>query len=54
MTGKVIAELKGHSGPVASAAFSPDGKLVVTASADMTARVWDAATGKTTAILSGH
>jgi WD40 repeat protein/energy-coupling factor transporter ATP-binding protein EcfA2 len=31
---------------VMSAAFSPDGKRIVTASRDMTARVWDAATGK--------
>jgi WD40 repeat protein len=30
---------------VTSAAFSPDGTRVVTASADQTARVWDAATG---------
>ena len=29
-----------------SAAFSPDGKRIVTASADKTARVWDAATGE--------
>ena len=30
----------------ASAAFSPDGKRIVTASADKTARLWDAETGK--------
>ena len=29
-----------------SAAFSPDGKRIVTASSDKTARLWDAATGK--------
>ena len=37
-----------------SAAFSPDGARVVTASDDKTARVWDAATGKAIAVLSGH
>ena len=29
-----------------SASFSPDGKRIVTASLDKTARIWDAATGK--------
>ena len=29
-----------------SAAFSPDGKCIVTASTDKTARLWDAETGK--------
>ena len=31
---------------VTSAAFSPDGRRIVTASADNTARLWDAETGK--------
>jgi WD40 repeat protein len=35
-----------HDGPVTSAAFSPDGKSVVTASFDKSARLWDSATGK--------
>ena len=35
-------------------AFSPDGARVVTASDDKTARVWDAATGQTIAVLKGH
>ena len=35
-----------HTDIVISASFSPDGKRVVTASADKTARVWDADTGK--------
>jgi len=46
-TGQPIGEpLKGHDGAVWSAAFSPDGKRIVTTSADKTARVWDAATGQ--------
>ncbi len=39
---------------VLSAAFSPDGKRVVTASDDKTARVWDAETGTQIALLKGH
>ena len=37
-----------------SAAFSPDGRRIVTASGDQTARIWDAATAKPIAVLSGH
>jgi WD40 repeat protein len=39
-TGKEIATLKGHDGVVFLAAFSPDGKTIVTASFDQTARLW--------------
>ena len=53
-TGKEIAVLQAHSGPVRSAAFSPDGTRVVTASDDRTARLWDAQTGKQIAVLQGH
>ena len=41
----VIARLE-HQGLIAETAFSPDGKRVVTASQDGTARIWDAATGR--------
>jgi WD40 repeat protein len=49
-----IVLLSGHQGAVSSAAFSPDGQRMVTASADGTARVWDASTDKRIAQLSGH
>jgi WD40 repeat protein len=39
---------------VSSAAFSPNGLCIVTASYDKTARVWYAPSGKTIFILSGH
>ena len=35
-------------------AFSPDGTLLATASGDLTARIWDLATGTTRAVLQGH
>ena len=39
---------------VASVAFSPDGKRIVTASWDNTARLWDGETGKPIGELKGH
>ena len=40
-SGKPIGDFKGHDDLVTSAAFSPDGTRIVTASVDKTARVWD-------------
>jgi Tol biopolymer transport system component len=46
--------LSGHGDRVASAAYSPDGTRIVTASYDKTARIWEARTGAQLAVLSGH
>jgi roadblock/LC7 domain-containing protein len=43
-----------HDEPVNAAAFSPDGRLLATASDDRTARLWDAATGQEVRQLTGH
>ena len=47
--------MQGHQGWVSHAAFSrPDGKVVVTASGDKTARLWDVASGQSLQVLQGH
>jgi WD40 repeat protein len=53
-TGRLEHVLVGHRDRLTSARFSPDGALVVTASADHDARVWDARTGHKRVLLRGH
>ena len=46
--------LSGHEGWVFSAVFSPDGRRVLTASEDGTARLWDLVTRKQLGVFEGH
>lgn len=51
--GKDIATIKGHTDRVESLAFSPDGKALASASdGETTVKVWDVATGRSTATFS--
>jgi WD40 repeat protein len=47
-------ELEGHESSINSVAYTPDGAHVVTASSDMTVRLWETAGGKEIRVLSGH
>lgn len=46
--------MKGHTGPVLSASFSPDGRRIVTGSPDKTVKVWDVRTGAALTELEGN
>src|SRR5216683_1805429 len=45
---------EGHTGSVTAAGFSHNGRWVVTASKDRSARLWEVATGRVVVLLRGH
>jgi len=53
-TGQEVRQFSGHVDFVTSAAFSPDGKTIVTTSADKTARLWDVESGNEIRRFTGH
>ncbi len=50
----VVGTLSGHTDPVYSIAWSPDGKTIATAGFDNTVRLWDAGTRKEIKKFDGH
>lgn len=52
--GKESMTLKGHTAPVISVSFSPDGTRLATASADKSVKLWDAETGQELKTFNGH
>jgi WD40 repeat protein len=53
-TGTEIVTLVGHTRPVFSCSFSPDGEFILSGSRDRTMKIWDAMTGKEIRTLSGY
>ena len=49
-----LRTVQGHTGYVASVAFSPDGARLASASKDETVRIWDVSTGQAIATLQVH
>lgn len=53
-TGQLVHTLTGHTFGVNDVQFSPDGRWLVTGSADGTVRIWDAKTGSQRLTLMSH
>ena len=53
-SGRLLATLEGHTGPVYGVALSADGRLLATGSVDGTIRLWNPSGGACLRILRSH
>jgi WD40 repeat protein len=53
-SGRTLATVEGHADSVLACVVTPDGRRVVSASADQTLKVWDFGSRRTLATLTGH
>jgi len=53
-SGEILKRLEGHSEPVNSVSFSPDGGLLASGGGDKTIIIWDIKSGKILKRLEGH
>ena len=51
---KLVRTLRGHTDTIGRIAWSPDGRMLASPSADQTIRLWDVATGQCLHTLEGH
>jgi WD40 repeat protein len=51
---KLLRTLRGHTDWIGRIAWSPDGRMLASPSADKTIRLWDAETGNCMRTLEGH
>jgi WD40 repeat protein len=49
-----VRAFTGHTGPVLSVSFSPDGRTLASGARDHTVRLWEVASGRELRTLSGH
>jgi WD40 repeat protein len=51
---KVVRQVKGHSDTILAVVFTPDGKQLITGSADHSIKIWEVASGKQIASWIAH
>ncbi|MEM7254744.1 MAG: hypothetical protein AAF493_25305, partial [Pseudomonadota bacterium] len=52
-SGQALKVFKGHTGPIFSVGFSPDGSRLASASSDHTMRLWSVTSGQALKVFKG-